>query len=180
MPLMPENGELHVNQHTGKPFIRQPAGGTGGGATSFADTPATGEQHVAFLENDVRVKEAELANAKQRHEKAHKEHEKHKAAQARRDEQAKKDEEARVKVEGDPEGPSNLAIARDWAVEDQRREAHQADAEGRTPIRPLDRKTEGLSGDTGPTQSIGQPSNPQQTRGQQSNPRDRPVPNDFD
>jgi hypothetical protein len=176
MPLMPENGELHINQHTGKPFIRQPAGGTGGGATSFADTPATGEQHVGFLENEVKFKEGELANAKQRHEKASKEHQKHKAAQAKRDEQEKKAEEARIRAEGDTgeDGLDRLTEKRQQVVEDERAEAHTADAEGRSPIRPLDRKTEGLSDDTGPIQNTGQPSNPH------DRPQAHPIPDLWD
>lgn len=65
------NGELYLNENTGRTHIRLPAGGTGGGITSYADVPATEEQHVAFLKTLADQKHAEGDNLQQQHEEAH-------------------------------------------------------------------------------------------------------------
>jgi hypothetical protein len=64
------NGELYLNENTGRTHIRLPAGGTGGGVTSYADVPASEEQHVAHLKMLADQKHAEGDNLQQQHEEA--------------------------------------------------------------------------------------------------------------
>lgn len=70
-PLAPLGGEFYLNANTGRTHVRMPAGGTGGGATSFADVPASEEQHVAYLKLLADQKLAESEDLQQRHEEAH-------------------------------------------------------------------------------------------------------------
>lgn len=71
--------EFYIHPQTGRTHVRMPAGGTGGGVTSFADAPATDEQHVAFLDVQVQAKAAESENLKQQHAEATKHLEKKRA-----------------------------------------------------------------------------------------------------
>lgn len=61
------NGEYYLNERTGRTHIRLPAGGSGGGVTSYADVEATEDQHLAFLNSHAALKEQEAADARQRH-----------------------------------------------------------------------------------------------------------------
>lgn len=64
-------GEFYLNERTGRTHVRLPAGGSGGGVTSYADVPATEEQHVAYLKELAEQKRAEAENLQQQHEDAH-------------------------------------------------------------------------------------------------------------
>lgn len=63
--------ELYINQQTGRTHVRAPAGGSGGGVTSYADAPASEEVHVAFLKSESEKKQAESEALNQQHEEAH-------------------------------------------------------------------------------------------------------------
>jgi hypothetical protein len=63
--------ELYINERTGRTHMRMPAGGTGGGVTSYADAPASEEMHVAFLKSEAERKQAEGENLQQQHDDAH-------------------------------------------------------------------------------------------------------------
>jgi hypothetical protein len=77
------NGEFYVNDRDGKTHIRVPAGGSGGGVTSYADVVATPEQHVAFLQSQVDAKQAEVDAMKEKHAGADKELQEKKAKEAK-------------------------------------------------------------------------------------------------
>jgi hypothetical protein len=51
-------------------MIKVPAGGAGGGVTSYAVQPATEEQHVGYLKTLADQKQAEHENLQQKHEEA--------------------------------------------------------------------------------------------------------------
>lgn len=65
-----ERREMYIHRETGRTHIRAPAGGVGGGITSYADVPATEEQHVAFLKAEAERKHAEGDVLHQQHEEA--------------------------------------------------------------------------------------------------------------
>lgn len=65
--------EYYIHPETGRTHERKPAGGVGGGITSFADVPASEEKHVEFLKSQGEAKKAEGDVLLQRHEEAHKE-----------------------------------------------------------------------------------------------------------
>lgn len=92
------NGEFYLNERTGRTHVRLPAGGAGGGITSYADVPATEEQHVGFLKSQAEAKQAESDALRERHEKANEKLEKH---QAKEREEAEKLEAAGDEKEGD-------------------------------------------------------------------------------
>lgn len=62
--------EFYIHPHTGRTHVRAPAGGAGGGITSYADVPASEEQHVAFLKSESERMQAESEALQQRHEEA--------------------------------------------------------------------------------------------------------------
>lgn len=64
--------EMYIHPETGRTHIRKPAGGTGGGLTSYADVPASEEEHVDFLKSQGEAKKAEGDALMVRHEEAHK------------------------------------------------------------------------------------------------------------
>lgn len=63
--------ELYLNERTGRTHVRMPAGGSGGGVTSYADAPASEELHVAFLKSEAERKQAESEVLQQQHDEAH-------------------------------------------------------------------------------------------------------------
>jgi hypothetical protein len=65
-----EHREFYLNPQTGRTHVRMPAGGAGGGVTSYADVPATEEQHVEFLKRQLDVKKAEVDMLSQTHGEA--------------------------------------------------------------------------------------------------------------
>jgi hypothetical protein len=65
--------EMYIHPETGRTHERKPAGGTGGGLTSYADAPVSEERHVAFLKSQAEKKKAESDDLMQKHEEAHKE-----------------------------------------------------------------------------------------------------------
>jgi hypothetical protein len=64
------NGEYFLDERTGRTMIKVPAGGAGGGVTSYAVQPATEEQHVGYLKTLADQKQAEHENLQQKHEEA--------------------------------------------------------------------------------------------------------------
>lgn len=92
------NGEFYLNEHTGRTHVRLPAGGAGGGVTSYADVPATEEQHVAFLKLQAELKQAETDAL----------HERHELAKAKLDE--KRAKEGPEEVADDPESKPEPAV----------------------------------------------------------------------
>lgn len=64
------NGEFYLNERTGRTHVRLPAGGAGGGVTSYADQPATEEQHVAYLRSLADAKKAETDVLNAQHDEA--------------------------------------------------------------------------------------------------------------
>lgn len=89
------NGEYYLNERTGRTHIRVPAGGSGGGVTSYADVPATEEQHVAFLKAQADAKKQEGEALAERHGKAHEELKK---------QQAEEEKEAKAREATEDEG----------------------------------------------------------------------------
>lgn len=96
------NGEFYMNERTGRTHVRLPAGGAGGGITSYADVPATEEQHVRFLKSQAELKKSESEALHEQHEKAHEKLEKHQAKEA---EEAKKQEAADKKADDNGDKP---------------------------------------------------------------------------
>lgn len=155
--------EVHTHQVTGEPFVRKPAGGLGGGVTSFASTPATEEEHLASLESDVKVKEAEIADIKQRHDAVKKDHEKHKAEQAKIEAEEKKAADAkaenvpaaalaeRARIDAERKRNADVLIAAAAADEKRRKEIAAKAKPTQTPNPSADDPL------------IGQQSNPQST-----------------
>jgi hypothetical protein len=96
------NGEFYLNERTGRTHVRLPAGGAGGGITSYADVPATEEQHVGFLKAQADAKKAEGEALHEQHAKADEKLKKH---QAKADEEAKKQESADKDAEDNGDKP---------------------------------------------------------------------------
>lgn len=63
--------QLYLNEKTGRTHVRMPAGGSGGGVTSYADAPASEELHVVFLKSEAERKQAESEALLQQHDEAH-------------------------------------------------------------------------------------------------------------
>jgi hypothetical protein len=64
------DGEYYLNERTGRTHKRKPAGGAGGGVTSYADVPASDEEHLAFLRMTAEQKAAESEVMQQKHDEA--------------------------------------------------------------------------------------------------------------
>lgn len=82
------NGEFYFNERTGRTHVRLPAGGAGGGVTSYADQPVSEERYVEFLKSraDAKMAESEALRAEgerlaKHHEKARSELEKRQKAE---------------------------------------------------------------------------------------------------
>lgn len=75
--------EWYISDKDGRTHIRKPAGGAGGGVTSFADILAGDAQHFAFLQSEMDKKKAEGEALQQKHT------EDHKAVEAKKAEEAK-------------------------------------------------------------------------------------------
>lgn len=64
------DGEYYLNERTGRTHKRKPAGGAGGGITSYADVPASDEEHLAFLRMTAEQKAQESEILQQKHDEA--------------------------------------------------------------------------------------------------------------
>jgi hypothetical protein len=73
------DGEYYLNERTGRTHKRKPAGGAGGGVTSYADVPASDEEHLAFLRMTAEQKAAESEVLQQKHDEAREQIEQRKA-----------------------------------------------------------------------------------------------------
>lgn len=62
--------DYYINEKTGRTHIRTPAGGSGGGQTSFADAVASEAEHVAFLQTRIDAKKGELDALTHTHDEA--------------------------------------------------------------------------------------------------------------
>lgn len=62
--------DYYINEKTGRTHIRTPAGGSGGGQTSFADAVASEAEHIAFLQTKIDTKKGELDALAHTHDEA--------------------------------------------------------------------------------------------------------------
>lgn len=99
------NGEFYLNERTGRTHVRLPAGGAGGGITSYADVPATEAQHVSFLKSQVELKDAEHKALVDQHAKANEKLEKHQAKAKEEEAKQKKVDDKKVEDEPDVSNP---------------------------------------------------------------------------
>jgi hypothetical protein len=72
-PSFALNGEFYMNEKDGRTHIRVPAGGSGGGVTTYFDVLATEDEHLAFLDSQAKLKEAEALAHREKHKQAHEE-----------------------------------------------------------------------------------------------------------
>jgi hypothetical protein len=68
--LKTHEGEFYLHPESGKVRKRQPAGGSGGGVTSYADAEASEAEAVAYFDLMKERKAAEAEAMKDRHEEA--------------------------------------------------------------------------------------------------------------
>lgn len=63
-------GEFYLHPESGKVHKRLPAGGNGGGVTSYADTEASESEALAYFNHMAERKTAEVDTLKERHDEA--------------------------------------------------------------------------------------------------------------
>lgn len=68
--MIPLHAEIHAHPETGKLHARIPAGGSGGGVTSYVDMPVSDAEHVALLDAEAERKAAEAEMAQQKADEA--------------------------------------------------------------------------------------------------------------
>lgn len=68
--ILLRDGEYYLNERTGRTHKRKPAGGVGGGVTSYVDEEASEAEHLAFMRMRADQKAAESDIAQQQRDEA--------------------------------------------------------------------------------------------------------------